>query len=420
MRKSAVKILGIAGIMLLPLGVFAGAKETVTLDSLIAAVREHNPELIAARQKWNAARARVVSETTWDNPTFTAEYWSIPEGTLDINAAGEKMYGFEQMIPFPGKLHARGKAAGYEAEVMGWEARDTELKVVAGVKSAYAMYYSLAKAIETYRQTADLMQGFSRVAQARYVTGRSSQGDILRAQIEAEKMSNMVITLEQEKETVKTELNLLIGRNADEPLGEAQDIAAGLLPLTWEEVKTKALASGPDIGRGRSGVERSRWAKTSATFDYLPDFSIGFRRKQMNDMWSGSDIMFGVSLPLWFWKQNGMVKQSSAELAAAESDAKNAELMTVSRAKEAFTKLDATRRLLELYQSSVLPKSEQSLTVTQASFSAGKSGFLELLDSVRSYLEFRLEYYNYVAEYQKNLAALERITGGEFRNEVAK
>jgi outer membrane protein TolC len=405
----------IIAVMLLAAAPFVAAAETVTLDSLIAQARQHNSELIAARQKWEAAKERVTQEKTWDKPRLTVEYWSVPEGTFDLSAANEKMYGIGQMVPFPGKLKARGKAAGFEAEAMGWETRDTELKVLANVKSSYAMYYSLTRAIETYRQTAGLMQMFGKVAESRYVTGRSSQSDILRAQIEAEKMSNMVITLQQERETVKTELNLLTGKNADEALGEPQDITPHFVTLNWEAVKAKTLASSTEIGRGNAALGQSKWVKTSAQLDYLPDFDLGFRRKKVDEIWSGSDVMVSMSVPLWFWKQKAGVREMAANQSAADAGRRNAELMAVATARETFTKLDAARRLLELYSASILPKSEQSLAVTQASFTAGKTSFLELLDSVRSYLEFKLDYYNYIAEYEKNLAMLERTVGAELR-----
>jgi cobalt-zinc-cadmium resistance protein CzcA len=212
---------------------------------------------------------------------------------------------------------------------------------------------------------------------------------------------------------VQTEINLLLGRSAGEKLGPPEELTPVFLTKSWDDVQTLTLQSSPEIRRSSAAVSRGKWSKRAAKMEYLPDFDISYRRKQMNDMWSGSDAMLGVSVPLWFWKQRAGVKQASAELTAAEAERKNTELMAVSRAKEVYTRLDATQRLIELYRASVIPKSEQSLTVAQSSFTGGKSSFLELLDSIRSYLELRLEYFNYIADYQKNRGALEKIVGTE-------
>jgi outer membrane protein TolC len=234
---------------------------------------------------------------------------------------------------------------------------------------------------------------------------------VLRAQVEAQKMANMALTLEQEKDTTRVEINLLIGKNADEALGEPAELKPVFVTQSWEEIQKAALAGSPEIGKSKAMVGNRRALKRSADLEYLPDFNVGYRRKTMNDVWSGSDLMVGISVPLWFWSQNAGVKLASAELKAAEAEQRNMALMTAAKAKESYTKLAAGRRLIELYDVSVLPRSEQSLKVAQSAFAAGRMGFLELLDSVRAYIDFRTEYYNYVADYLKNTAVLERTVG---------
>lgn len=391
----------------------ASGRQSLTLEGLLDSVRAVNPAITAARERWEASRSRVTQAGTWDDPKLTFEYLSIPEGTLDIGDAADKMYGISQMIPFPGKPSLKSRIAGSEADALRWEYRDTELAVVSELKSAYAMYYYLNKAISTYRQTAEIMSNFSKVAEARYMVGQSAQGDVLRAQVEAEKMASMVITLEQEKATVQTEINLLAGETADRVLGEPEDITPRFSALAWDDLVNLAMKNNPEIGKMNAAVEKGKWSKKAAMTGYLPDIDVAFKRRSMNGQWTGSDIMAGVSIPLWFWKQNAGIREMSAELKGAESGRENAELMVIAKLKEAVTKLEASRRLIELYSTSIIPKSEQSLAVTQASFSAGRSGFLELLDSVRSYLEFKLDYYRYVSEYLTNKALLERMVGNE-------
>lgn len=396
---------------------FAGTsygQEPLTLASLMKTAREGNPALNAARNKWNAAQEKVVQERTWDNPKLSLEYWSIPEGSLDPSAASEKMYGISQMIPFPGKLSAKGKIAGGEAEEMKWEYKNTELKVFSELKTAYARYVYVIKAIRTYQEIADLMSNFSKVAESRYIAGKMSQTEVLRAQVEAEKMSNMTITLEQEKDTMQAEINRLIGKNADEKLDDPQEIPLIYFAKTWEEIKSLTINNSPEIGKSNAGIAKAEASRGLARFEYLPDFDIAYRKKTLNNEPEGSDVMFGFTVPLWFWKQNAGVKEARYERDAAQSDKKSRELTAVSQAKEAFAKLDAAHRLIELYKNSIIPKSEQSLKVAQSQTSTGQMGFLEFLDISRAYLEFNLEYYELMAQYQENLSLLERVTGTEF------
>jgi outer membrane protein TolC len=398
----------------------AYSQEYVSLDTLIKAAKQNNPELISARERWNASNERVVQEKTWDKPKLTLDWWTIPEGTLDLSNASEKMYGITQMIPFPGKLSARGGIAKSEAELMGWEFRETELRVVSEVKQVYSNYCYIAKAIETYRQIADVMQNFSKVAESRYVNGKSSQSEVLRAQVEAEKMSNMVTTLEQEQETVQVELNFLIGKNAEEKIGSPQDINPVYMTRSWDEIKTLTAVNNPALGKAKTIALKSKASKNLAGKEYLPDFDIAYRKKTLNNEPNGSDVMLGFTVPLWFWKQDAGVKEARHELLAAGQDEKQMELSAVLKAKESFTKLDADRRLIELYKNSILPKSEQSLKVSQSLFSGGESNFLEFLDDIRAYLGFKLEYFEYVKQYRDTLAQLELVTGTELDNGGSK
>jgi cobalt-zinc-cadmium efflux system outer membrane protein len=411
-----MKKLGFFMLALYSLTVLAAAgyaQEPVTLASLLKTAREGNPELRAAKEKLSAAQQKVTREKTWDDPKLSLEYWTIPEGSLDISRANEKMYGVSQMIPFPGKLSAKGGIAGGEAEEMKWEYKNTELNVLSELQTAYSRYVYVIKALRTYHELADLMNSFSKVSESRYIAGKTSQTEVLRAQVESEKMSNMTITLEQEKQTMQAEINRLIGKNADEKLGDPQEVPLVYLSKSWEEIKSLTINNSPEIGRSKAGVVKSEAAKRLARFDYLPDFDIAYRKKTLNNEPEGSDVMFGFTIPLWFWKQHAGVKEARYELDAAESDKKNRELTAVSQAQEAFAKLDAAHRLIELYKNSIIPKSEQSLTVAQSQTGTGQLSFLEFLDISRAYLEFNLEYYELITQYQENLAVLEKVTGTE-------
>ena len=97
------------------------------------------------------------------------------------------------------------------------------------------------------------------------------------------------------------------------------------------------------------------------------------------------------------------------EQAAAELRAETA--ATRLDVKSVGVKLDSARRRVELYRSSVLPQSEAALKVAAAGYEAGTAGFLDLLDSQRTWLQLQMEYYRALARYWSYLAAMERIVG---------
>lgn len=391
--------------------------DRITLDSLIKQARENNPEIIAAREKWQAAKARIWPEKTWENPEFFADYRRMPKENFSFNRADEKEYGVTQMVPFPGKLALKGKIAQSEAEKSEQEYRQTELNILSQLKVTYAMYFYITKSMETFKGTSEIMKIFAKVAESKYVSGTTSQSDVLRAQVETAKMLAMLTMAEQEKGTAQAELNALIGKSADEKLGAPTEELPKFIKKSWEEVKNIAVINSPMIKQQKADVSGKLWAKRLAWADFLPDFGLTYRQRKMTNEMDTQDLMIGFTLPLWVWRQGLGVKHKSRELKMAEAEKKNIELMTIAQAREFFVKLETSQNLIKLYNTGILPQAEQSLKVSEAMYQSGRGEFLELLDSVRTLLEFKLEYYKYISDYYSNLTNLEKVAGVEMGNE---
>jgi len=396
------------------------SQEPVTINALLDMAKQNNAEIIAARERMRAAGARVAGERTWDKPRLTLEWWDIPEGTFDLSGAAQKMYGISQSVPFPGKLGARGAVAGAEAEIAQWEYRRVEQDVVSRLKSEYAAYYYLVKSIETLRKTSGIMNDLGKVAEAKYMTGKASQGELLRAQIEAEKMSAEAVNLDSERDSSAASINRLLGKSEDAVLGDPEELNSFNETVSWDEIKALVLNNNPEFKIAQAMELKAKRERRSARLEYLPDFDITYRRKTLNGQWAGSDFMFGFDVPLWFSKQGSLVRETRHSREAAGALGADAGFAAVAGAKEAFIKLGNSKRMAELYNKSVLPKSEQALNVTRSGYDAGKAGFLELMENVKSYLQLRLEYYGYVSDYVKGLAALEKAAGANVQKGAGK
>ena len=74
--------------------------DRINLQSLIEEVVARSPEIKAARERWEAAKAVVPQVQTLPDPRLQFGYQRMPM-TDPLQGA---MYGFGQEIPFPGKL----------------------------------------------------------------------------------------------------------------------------------------------------------------------------------------------------------------------------------------------------------------------------------------------------------------------------
>lgn len=387
---------------------FAGAEAlssaTFTLQQALRIAHEKNPELRAARKKWEAARAGVGAERAWEKPRVTYER---------MYSGDEKLYGVAQEIPFPGKLRLKGGVASKQAVVAEQEYRARENDVQSRVISAYAMYYLAVKSIGIFEENVELMRRFARASEAKYAVGKASQADVLRAQVELSKMLNMLVTLNQEKETAQAMLNTLLSLPPQNPMGPPHELPVRAVEQSLEELQQTALAHRPELLASEAALERSRKALTSSKLEYLPDIMAEFRTRQaMNpEMDNTQDVAVGLTVPLWFWKQRAMVRMASAEKEMNEAEYESMRNMTLFAVKDLLVKTQTSQRMVELYRTSVIPQAEQALKITESSYRSDRAGFTELIDVQRTLLQLRIEHYQHLADYEQRVAELERTVG---------
>jgi cobalt-zinc-cadmium efflux system outer membrane protein len=257
------------------------------------------------------------------------------------------------------------------------------------------------------------MRRFSKVAESKYAAGHSTQLDALKAQVELTKMLNMSVELEQEKQINRSMLNALLNREAQAALGAPTDPDPGTLNLKLDELQATALARRPELRAAFLSAERAGTSLSIARSSYLPDLMLQYRWRNDPMRGNSNDAVLGFSLPLWFWKPAAMVAEAKADKEMSEADLQAMKVDTSAELATAWLRTQTAKRLADIYRTSVLPQTNEALKVAEAGYQSDRSSFLDLLDVQRSLLNFRLEYYRYLAEYEQRLAELERIAGKE-------
>lgn len=375
-----------------------------TPDDLIKIARRENPEIKSALRHYQSAKSAVIPARTPDYPWLG---YSIDDEKM-------KTYSISQMYPFFGKLTLKGKEAKSMSDALYQMYRDKELEVIVRLKTEYYQLFFIEKAIEIYQQGKELLGFYTKVAQSKYTVGQTPISEVLRAQIEQAKYENMLITLEQERETALARINTLLNRPPDEELGKTVEPENFDLKISsFAQLLDIARRKSPKIQSGYSEWQSARESLKLSRMGYLPDFMGTYKWIDRNMDNAGWEAMLGINLPLYFWKQIYSVKEKGYQEEAAKENYQS-EINEISyRLKKIWTELNTFRRLINLYKETIIPQAEQGLKSAEIAYQANKLSFLELLDTQRSLLDFRLEYYQYVAEYEKSLAELEMILGEE-------
>ncbi|MBI5366121.1 MAG: TolC family protein [Planctomycetes bacterium] len=394
-------------------GRVADAGAPLALADLVAIALRRNPEVRVAEAKLAAAKARIGMAGALDDPKVGVEFDEVPISISDPTE-GDRKGSVMQDVPFPGKLGLRADVAESAARVAEQELGAKRRDVVAMTKRAFFELYGVERSLAIQKEQIALLEQFVAIAQSKYQNGRVTQQDVLKAQVELAQLQNEVLMLEQERSTTRVELNRALSRPERATLGSAPEKLDPDPAQPLEELRRRALAERPELRGALAEVERSLRARELAEKDrLLPDFTLEARymsRRMEEDRWMGA---LSLNVP-WFNSKHGYeVKEANAMAAAARSEFLAARNLTLADVESAFVRVETSRRLAELFRSSILPQAEQALAAAQKGYETDRVDFLSLIDSQRALRGIKLAYQRTLADFGRQTADLERAVGGD-------
>ena len=398
----------------------APAAEPLRLDAVVAEALKQNPEIEAARHRWKAAQERAPQAAALDDPEAKIEFWNTPEN-LDITRTGNTIFGLSQRFPYPGKLGLKERVAVQEAEMALSLLRAKEREVAAAVKTVFFELFFAHKAIEVHHQQIDILKDFFAVANARFRAGKGAQVDVLKASVELSKLFNELPVLEQQRESAKAKLNVLLNRAPQSSLAEPLEPAGPRARRALEDLQQMAIQNRPELRTLDIEIARSQTAIALAQKQYYPDFNIMVSRFQNFGARDGFGGMVTMSLPFSFWtkpKYDAGVREAAANEDAAKATYEALKNQVLFEVKDLLVKTDATEQLITLYKTTIIPQAQQMLESARANYQTGKVEFLTLLDAERALRDFQLEYYRALTTFEQRMAELERAVGTNLKGNL--
>lgn len=409
-RQCIGGVLGLALLVHWPVGALAvaaplDAEPRLELRSLVREAMENNPDIRAAQQRWEAAKAVIPQVKTLPDPMLNLGYAKVEER--------EVMYGFSQEVPFPGKLRLRGEVATREAERMEQESLAVPLRVIARLKEAFYDLAFVHTSIETVEKNRRLLLDFAQTAEARYAVGRGVQQDIFRAQTEVSRLLGRLATLEQRQASLQAELNRLLNRPPSASLGMPQRIQMQPLRRSLEDLHALIEHASPLLQAQHKSVERGDQSIALARREFLPDFAVsvgGVRNDTMRK--NGYQVMLGIKVPLYYaTRQREAVREALASREAAVQDARAVRQELLFRLRDNVVQAQRAEKLIALLTDAILPQARLTLESAQAGYAVGKVDFLTLLSSLLTLQDNELELHGEIIEHEKALARLEEVIG---------
>jgi len=390
-------------------------RNKLVLPELIQEVLARNPELIAARQQWEAASQRIVQARTLEEPNLSVQWWNAPQ-SFNVGRAENTIIGLSQKFPFPGKLALKEAVASRSAEMTEQSLRAKERDLIARLKQVYYDLFFAQKAIQIHHEQIDLLKQFFEIANAKFRVGKGSQVDVLKAQVELSTLHQELPVLEQRRDTAQGKLNQLLDRDPRFPLAPPQAPREGRFDQDLEDLYRAALTARPELKAAELDVQRNEQSRALALREYYPNIDVAVQRFQNLQAPNGFGAMVSINLPFAFWakpKYDAAVQEAAAAVAVARAEQRTLESLTRFQIQDLLAKLRASWEVAVLYRTTVLPQAEQGVEAARAGYRTGRTGFLDLIEADRAWRGFQLEYYRALVEREFRFAELEQVIGAD-------
>ena len=397
------------------------------LTQLEVEAEQRNPSIRRLRQQYWAALAKARHIDRLPDPKFGANVFAHPIET----AAGSQRANLtlSQMLPWLSRLDAQSRQACFEAMALRQEYLSTRLKIIASIRSLWYRLYVIEKQIQISRANQSFLQSLIDVANSRVLARDASQGDVLSGTLEYGKLEEQLVQLQQRQASTKAQINRLVGRASDTPISSSQTPVAKLPDWNHAMLRELAIANQPDIEAARIRTQASRWGIEIARLKRKPDFTVSAswfaiddNRPPSNlvdigkDAWSMGAMM---SVPLWHAKYDAMEQEARWKHAASHSNVDEVIQQYDALLLEQWEQARAADATAQLYEKTIIPDAQRTLTADQESYAQGGVEFDRVVRDFQNLLTLQMGFHRAIGDLATAIARIKQATATELSDSSA-
>jgi outer membrane protein, heavy metal efflux system len=354
-----------------------GAATDPVLAELIRESLARRPELRQADALVQAERERVPQARAWQDPVLTLGLQNDGFSGLQIGNMNTSYYQVMVTQPIPWPEVASSGVRLAEASVSR-----ARLTAEADVRRAYLDLVLVRDRLALLQKLEALWTKAEGLARTRYEASEGAQSDILRAQLERNRLRQRRWSLEAEERTRLQAVNRLRVHPLDEPLQTT--VSVRLLGLPGVPGVEAALADAeqrsPELLLARLQAERAAFQVALAKRDRWPDLAATaaiMPRGSLDPMWAA-----GVSMTLPIFagsKQSRAVAESEARAAATDAGAEAVLQVLRLRVQERIAQLVNLVESAAIYRDGLLIQSQATVDSTMSQYRVGRVTFASVL-----------------------------------------
>jgi cobalt-zinc-cadmium efflux system outer membrane protein len=341
--------------------------------------RSRRSEIVAAKARARAAAQRPASVSRLDDPTVAVSLDHVPFNMMGVDGS----VTIEQTFPLSRVRGNRKRVAEAALRRELASADRVALDVELDALEAFWMLAQLRDAAGIVNRQQALAKQLEAAALARYSANTGAQSDVLRAQTETARLTAEQRAFAAEIRGAEVMLNTALARDPGAAI-PALDVTVPEREPPASDAVARASQRRPELRAGRAEIEEAEAEVRVMRSMYSPMAMVRTGPAYTMAEGAGWMVMVGITIPLWRGKLRASVAEADAMVDMATADLDAMRRMADGEARSARESVIAARERYRALRDDVVPRAEQAVAPTLASYSAGQVPLVSVVEAAQA------------------------------------
>ncbi len=394
--------------------------EILELPNLIRVAVERSPKVSAAKARWQATIEQYPQVTALPDPMFMYGYYMR---SVETRVGPQRhRVSFSQAFPYPGTLEAAGEVVKKAIEIERVKHEQVIRDLIVGLKLSYHELAYLQRAVELTRQNHKLVASILAIATTRYADGKTALNDVLKAQSQLAQLEYDLVLLEELQRVEQANIKGILSIPSATSLGMTVPIPYEPLNVELADIEKQALAKRQELQIAVLSIKKATEGIALAELQTKPMLKFDLmtietgKALMLDAPDSGKNpfsIGVGVTIPWSSLKNSSKVREAQQNREVVTAKKRSLEDETKVALRKIYFRLENARRLVELYETTLIPQAGAAVEVAETWHQEGPKSIAGFLETQSVWLNFNLARLRAIADYHQNVARLEQLVGGK-------
>jgi len=387
------------------------------LEEYLRIASEENPELRALWYQYRAELEIIPQVGTLPDPEINIGYTFNP--MFSDPFLGRFSVSAMQMFPWFGTLQTRRDMQQASAEAGHERLNSRQLDLYRDIQTTWFDLAELHRKIEIAKKTIELVRDLESSVEIRYETARAGQADLLRIQMEEQRLKTLIENLADKINPVRAAFNAFLNRPPESDVETPGHIRSRDLYFNEDELISRIRELNPQFNELDARREMLQEQRNLARLDGRPSFGIGVEvmgrdfgaMSMFPDSREMVSAMATIRIPIFRSRYSAQYRQATEQLRSLDYQEMQTDNKLITELEQALEQHRESVRSATLLEQELIPRAEQALEILSEEYAAGNVSFDEVLRLQEQLLELELEHIEVMVKQNKAVIRIETLIG---------